>query len=89
MRFLFGHDERGRGAIAGLRGVARGHGSGRVEDRLQFREGFERSIGARAFILIEDCFAVDGLVSGRQPFNADVSTFTGTISSLKWPCAWA
>ena len=63
-RFLVRHDERGGGAIAGLRGIARRHRARGVEDRLQFRQSFERSIGARAFILIEDGFGVDGLAAG-------------------------
>ena len=63
-RFRRRHDESRRGAIAGLRRIARRHGAVDVEDGLQFRESFERSIGARAFVLIENGFGVDRLRAG-------------------------
>ena len=50
------HDERGGGAIAGLRGIAGGHGAVGVEDGLQFGQGFERGIGARAFVFLKTDF---------------------------------
>ena len=60
-RFGRGHHERRRGAIAGLRGIARRHRAVRMKDGLQFGQRFERGIGARAFVFIEDRFGVDRL----------------------------
>ncbi len=56
-----GHDDRGGGAVGGLRRVAGGDGAVGVEDGLEFGEGFERGVGARAFVYLEDGFGGVGL----------------------------
>jgi hypothetical protein len=50
---LGGHDDRGGGSVGGLRRVAGGDGALGVEDRLELGEGFERGVGAGAFVLAE------------------------------------
>ena len=53
------YDRRGR-AVAGLRRIAGGHRAVGLEYRLQLGERFERSIGARAFVLAKLEGASDG-----------------------------
>ncbi len=45
---------RRRRAVAGLRGIARRHRAVGLKHRLQFGQRFERGVGARTFVLLED-----------------------------------
>ncbi len=62
---LGGHDYGGGGAVGGLGGVAGGDGAVGVEDGLEFGEGFERGVGAGAFVHLEGGF--DGLILDLLP----------------------
>jgi hypothetical protein len=44
------HEDGGRGAVGGLRGVAGGDGALRVECRLELGESFSGGVGAWAFV---------------------------------------
>ena len=50
------HQDGSGGAIRGLRGVASRDSALGVEGGLEFGEGFERAIGAGAFVGCEDFF---------------------------------